>query len=295
MNRSIRVVGIGLLCLAGVAAAAPPRRVVGIQRLQFSIPDGWGLLDDVNAARLLGPAFDTTKILVRDGTTSATENAPSIYVHLEPNDDGGGLATATMKICRTMSNDLAKERDDRCGKPGCGGKVELLRITSVGGLRGCEEQDADAIMTSHAFTVSDGKLSVRILCNRVTKGDAGVDKACASVVATLHLAKESPPVAGAIKSTQDYKTKQMELEHQMDRAFAQNDCNKAAADVTAFLDRYQPTLDALVAWEKTHADDQEALKRETGAEQLEILTRVSARAELCKDNPAFKAAMAKMQ
>ena len=77
-------------------------------------------------------------------------------------------------------------------------------------------------------------------------------------------------------------------------AGADKDCDKAAAQVSKFLDDNKPEMDALVAFEKGHADIKKQVDEKVKDKTMKFMETAGKVLEPCKDNKAMQEAVKKM-
>ncbi len=100
--------------------------------------------------------------------------------------------------------------------------------------------------------------------------------------------------SAAVSSSDDYKTRGMDMIAKMVDVFKETDCDKLAANISGFIDNNKGAIDALKAWEKDHKDDKKAGDKAAEDKMKDFMGTVGPIMEKCKGNKALEDAMKKM-
>jgi len=159
-------------------------------------------------------------------------------------------------------------------------KLSLMLVLALAGTTACKKDDKKPAATETAPTEA-----------------AKADEANPAEAAKPTEAAAAQPAEGAnIKDAADYEAKGTELMDGMVNAFtsAGEDCDKAAANVSAFIADKGGTFEALKKFEEANPDAKAAMEEKMKGKTEELMGKIMPIAMKCKDHEGLKAAMAKM-
>jgi hypothetical protein len=124
----------------------------------------------------------------------------------------------------------------------------------------------------------------------------GKDKASESTTPASNAAPtQAPPAAPRTFATNaEYETTATEMTNKMIAIFEAGgkDCDKLAADFTAFGKEHGPTLEALRSYEEAHPEAREAFEKSMKARDAEMEKKLLPSMEACMNHEGLKKAMA---
>ena len=105
-----------------------------------------------------------------------------------------------------------------------------------------------------------------------------------------------PAMGGTITNAADYEAKANDMMDKMTALFVADgkDCDKLAADMSAFLDTNKDGFAATKTFETANPDAKKALDTKMEPRMKDFQAKAGPSLDACKDNKALQAAMSKM-
>jgi hypothetical protein len=106
----------------------------------------------------------------------------------------------------------------------------------------------------------------------------------------------TPPAAGGEMTAADYEAKDVKMMESATAAFKDvgEDCGKAGAALSKFIDDNKADMEASMKFEKTHADVKKAVEEKYKDKTKAFETQMEKLGTKCKDDKAFMDAVKKM-